>query len=379
MFALTNCQIYTGLQTLTQHAVIIQDDKIVKVCRESELPTDIVLENLNNAFVSPGCIDIQLNGCGGVQFNETLENLSIATIDKMQQTSLLSGCTSFLPTLITSSDEFMRKAVEVMHEYNKTHQNEALGLHLEGPYINPKKKGIHNESFIRKPDATMIQFLANNASVIKVITLAPEQVEPHYIQQLTEAGIYVSIGHTNASYDEARIGFNSGIRLATHLYNAMSATVGRAPNAVGAIYDEPEVYCGIIADGLHVDYANIRNSYRIKRDKLILVTDASLAVGTNMSEFSFGGKRIFYRDGKCFGEDGTLAGSGLTMIEAVKNTVEHVGLPLDEALRMATLYPAKAIGVDSTLGTLTPGKVANIMVFDKDYSVIKTFVNGKMQ
>lgn len=378
MYALTNCRIYTGMEVLDDHAVMIDGDTIAMICHNDNIPANIAVENLQGAILAPGFIDIQLNGCGGVQFNETLDSLSIETLEIMQQTNLLSGCSSYLPTLITSSDEFMRKAVNVMRDYLKTHHNQALGLHLEGPYINPEKKGIHNIDYIRKPDQAMIDFLCDNADVIKILTLAPERVESHFIRQLVEAGIHVSAGHSNGTYEDARKGFNAGIRMGTHLFNAMPAISGRLPGVVGAIYDESEVYCGIIADGLHVDWANIRNSHRIKHDKLILTTDAILPVGTNITECTFGGKTIYYKDGKCTDINGTLGGSALTMIEAVSNSVKHVGIALDEALRMATLYPAKSIGVEKKLGTITEGKIANLVAFDQNFVIQKTIVNGKL-
>lgn len=376
MYALTNCRIYTGMEILLDHAVIINGNKIAMVCHNDHIPHDIMIENLHGAILAPGFIDIQLNGCGGVQFNEQIESISVETLEIMQQTNTLSGCSSYLPTLITSSDEFMYKAVDVMREYLATHKNQALGLHLEGPYINPEKKGIHNVNYIRQPDQTMVDFLCKNADVVKILTLAPEKVEDHFIQQLTEAGIHVSAGHSNGTYEDARTGFNAGIRMGTHLFNAMPPITGRMPGVVGAIYDESEVYCGIIADGLHVSWPNIRNSYRIKKDKLILITDAILPVGTNIEQCTFGGKTVYYKDGKCTDDNGTLGGSALTMIEAVKNCVNYAGIGLDEVLRMATLYPAKAIGVDNQLGAISVGKIANLVIFDHNFVVQKTIVNG---
>ncbi|OCF92859.1 N-acetylglucosamine-6-phosphate deacetylase [Gilliamella sp. wkB7] len=378
MYALTNCRIYTGYEILENHTVIIDGDKISKICKQDELSENITIEDLQGAIVAPGFIDIQVNGCGGVQFNETLDALSIETLEKMQATNLAYGCTSYLPTLITSTDEFMIKAVRVMREYLVKHPNQALGLHLEGPYINPEKKGIHDENIIRLPSQEMIDFLCDNADVIKIITLAPERVETNFIKQLVSAGIHVSVGHSNGHYDDCRRGFNAGISLGTHLFNAMPYITGREPGVVGAIYDEPDVYVGIIADGQHVSWANIRNSHKIKQDHLILITDAMLLAGSDLTSAVFAGKTIYYKDGRCVDEKGTLGGSALTMIDAVKNAVEYVGIALDEALRMATLYPAKAIGVDKTLGSVSEGKIANLVIFDRNFTIIKTVVNGEI-
>ncbi|WP_323639712.1 N-acetylglucosamine-6-phosphate deacetylase [Pectobacterium polonicum] len=376
MYALTHSRIFTGHQILDNHAVVIADGLIEQVCPLAALPSDIEQHDLGGAFLAPGFIDLQLNGCGGVQFNDSLDTISIKTLEIMQQANQRSGCTSFLPTLITSSDAFMKHSVNVMRDWLAQNQHQALGLHLEGPWLNVIKKGTHDPAFIRQPTQELVDFLCTNADAITKITLAPEEVEPSFIRQLTAAGIIVSAGHSNATWEQAKQGFAAGIRFATHLFNAMPYLTGREPGLVGAIYDAPEVYCGIIADGRHVDWANIRNSKRIKGDKLVLVTDATAPAGADIDQFIFAGKTIYYRDGICVDEHGTLSGSALTMIEAVRNSVEHAGIALDEAIRMATLYPARAIGVDKQLGSIESGKVANLTVFDRDYHILKTFVNG---
>lgn len=376
MFALTQCRIFTGHDVLDDHAVVIADGLIERVCPLAELPAGIETRDLGGAILAPGFIDVQLNGCGGVQFNDSLEAISETTLEIMQHANEKSGCTSYLPTLITCSDEYMKHGINVMRAYLKNHPNQALGLHLEGPYLSQEKKGTHNPAFIRKPTSEMIDHLCANADVISKVTLAPEMVEPHFIKQLSDAGIVVSAGHSNATYDQARVGFAAGITFATHLYNAMPTISGREPGLMGAIFDTPEVYTGVIADGHHVAWASIRNAKRAKGDKLVLVTDATAPAGANIDQFIFAGKTIYYRDGLCVDENGTLSGSALTMIEAVQNSVEHVGIALDEALRMATLYPARAIGVEQHLGTIEAGKVANLTAFTRDYQITKTLVNG---
>ncbi|MCG9559180.1 N-acetylglucosamine-6-phosphate deacetylase [Vibrio kanaloae] len=376
MYALSNCKIYTGSDVLTDHAVVIENQLIKKVCPISEMPEGIEIRDLNGANLSPGFIDLQLNGCGGVMLND---EITADTMQIMHKANLQSGCTSFLPTLITSSDEDMRAVITAAREYHNQYQNQSLGLHLEGPYLNVAKKGIHNVDHIRKSDSDMIELICENSDLVAKVTLAPELNDPEHIERLHKAGVVVSIGHTNATYAEARQGFESGITFATHLFNAMTPMVGREPGVVGAIYDTPEVYAGIIADGFHVDYANIRIAHKIKGEKLVLVTDATAPAGANMEYFIFVGKKVYYRDGKCVDENGTLGGSALTMIEAVQNTVEHAGIALDEALRMATLYPATAIGVESKLGRIKKGMVANLAVFDRDFNVKATVVNGQYE
>ncbi|MEB4676862.1 N-acetylglucosamine-6-phosphate deacetylase [Enterobacteriaceae bacterium G50] len=376
MYALTHGRIYTGREILDDHAIIIANGLIERLCPLAELPSDIEQRSVNGAIIAPGFIDVQLNGCGGVQFNDTAEAVSVETLEIMQKANEKSGCTSYLPTLITCSDDLMKQGVRVMREYLAKHPNQALGLHLEGPWLNIIKKGTHNPAYIRKPEASLVDFLCENADVITKITLAPEMVEPEVIRKLVAAGIVISAGHSNATLEEAKTGFRAGITFATHLYNAMPYISGREPGLAGAIFDNADVYCGIIADGLHVNYANIRNAKHLKGEKLCLVTDATAPAGANIDQFIFAGKTIYYRNGLCVDENGTLSGSSLTMIEGVRNLVEHCGIALDEVLRMATLYPARAIGVDDHLGQIAPGMTANLTAFTRDYKITKTIVNG---
>ena len=376
MYALTHGRIFTGHEILDDHAIIVANGLIERICPLADVPANVEQRSVNGAILAPGFIDVQLNGCGGVQFNDTAEAVTVETLEIMQKANEKSGCTSFLPTLITTSDDLMKQGVRVMREYLAKHPNQARGLHLEGPWLNLVKKGTHNPEFVRKPDHELVQFLCDNADVITKVTLAPEMVAPEVITALANAGIVVSAGHSNATAKEARIGFRAGITFATHLFNAMPYMSGREPGLTGAILDANEIYCGIIADGLHVDYINIRNAKRLKGDKLCLVTDATAPAGANIDRFIFAGKTIYYRNGLCVDENGTLSGSSLTMIEGVRNLVEHANIALDEVLRMATLYPARAIGVEKHLGSIAPGKVANLTAFTHDFKIIKTIVNG---
>ncbi|WP_108650473.1 N-acetylglucosamine-6-phosphate deacetylase [Dongshaea marina] len=378
MYALVNCILHCGHQTLREHALIISDDRIESIVPVSSLDDSIEQIDLQGQQVSAGFIDLQLNGCGGVMLNA---DISVATLQTMQQANLKSGTTSYLPTLITSSDEDMRKAISVTRDYLSDQPNQVLGLHLEGPYINVEKKGIHNPEYIRPSDPGMIEHICDNADVISMLTLAPEKVPAEHIGKLRDAGIMVSAGHSNATYQQAVSGFNAGIGFSTHLFNAMSAIgSGREPGLVGAVYDSPEIYAGIIVDGHHVHYANVRIAHQMKQQKLCLVTDAAAPAGApaGFDHFDFVGSTIYFRDGQCVDNNGTLGGSALTMIEGIQNLVEQVGLPMDEAIRMATLYPAQAIGVDDRLGSVEPGKIANLTVFDANFRVDATIVNGKM-
>jgi N-acetylglucosamine-6-phosphate deacetylase len=211
--------------------------------------------------------------------------------------------------------------------------------------------------------------------VVRLLTLAPEVVAAEQIQRLARAGILVSAGHTEATFEEALAGFDAGVGMATHLFNAMSPWQGRSPGVVGAVFSRPEVYAGIIVDGYHVHFGSVGLAQKIKQDRLILVTDATPPVGTTMESFMIGGQEVFYRHGRCLSADGTLGGAALTLIEAIGNCVRHVGVDLDEALRMATLYPARAISADYCLGLLSPGYQANVTLFDPATFTVKGVID----
>ena len=373
-YAFTNGVIYTGYEILYGHAVIVENDLIKEVVPEEELPHGIQQVNLNGNNLTAGFIDLQLNGCGGVMFNE---QTTVETLEIMQATNLKSGTTSYLPTFITSPDEGMKSAVKVMRDYLAKYRNQALGLHLEGPYLSKEKKGVHREEYIREITPEMKTFLCDNADVITKITLAAENPTTQYIADFVEKGIIVSLGHSNATYEVANQAIAKGIGFATHLHNAMSPiSSGRAMGVVGAVLDS-DLYAGIIVDGLHVEFGNVRIAKKVKGDKLCIVTDATAAAGSDIESFIFVGKTVYVRDGKCYDANGTLGGASVTMIESVQNAVKDVGISLDETLRMCNLYPARAIGVDDHLGSIEAGKIANLTVFTHDFKVIGTAVNGE--
>lgn len=376
MYALTNAVIYTAKEILYGYAVLIDNDIVVAVIPQEQLDENIHCIDLKGNNLTAGFIDLQLNGCGGVMFNE---QTSVETLEIMQATNLKSGTTSFLPTFITAPDEEMKSAVTIMRNYLAKYQNQALGLHLEGPYLSIEKKGVHRAEYIRTISPEMKAFLCENADVIAKLTLAAENPTADFIAEFVQKGIVVSLGHSNASYAQAKAAIDQGIRFATHLHNAMSPiSSGRELGVVGAVLDS-DIYSGIIIDGLHVDFANIKIDKKIKGDKLCIVTDATAAAGADIESFYFVGKKVYVRDGKCYDENGTIGGSSVTMIKSIENAVKHVGIPLDEALRMANYYPAKAIQVDDHLGSIAAGKIANLTIFNNEFKVLGTIVNGQWQ
>lgn len=379
MYALINSEIYTGNKILVNHAVIISNGIIKSILPIEELTENIKTYDLLGSILAPGFIDLQVNGCGGVQFNDHVESVSLHTLRTMQITNKRYGCTSFLPTLITSDDQLIHQAITAVRNFLNKNKNQVLGLHLEGPFLNPKKKGIHNLSLIRLPTTAMIDYLCDNNDIVKKITLAPEQLNMKIIEILKKSGICISIGHSNATYQETKLSFSSGITFGTHLFNAMPPLIAREPGIIGAIFDFPEIYCSIIADGIHVHWANIKHAKKIKGDRLILITDGTSPSGyKNIPYFMFSGKTIFCKNKICIDNTGILGGSSLTMIQAIQNIVSYANIPLDEALRMATLYPARAIGIDRYLGSVEVNKIANLTVFNRMYQVQKTIINGMM-
>jgi N-acetylglucosamine-6-phosphate deacetylase len=376
-YALTHCTLYTGSQVLRDHALIIEGPRIVDLLPEAQLPQDLLRLDGQGWAAAPGFIDMQLNGCGGVMFNDAL---TPATLDTMHRTNLRSGTTSFLPTLITAPDGAMIEAIALVEAYRTQAPYRVLGLHLEGPYLNPKRAGIHNKAVIRPVTAAMVDRIVQvGPEVVRLITLAPEQVPPVYLQRLAGAGILVSAGHTDATYEQALAGFDAGVGMVTHLFNAMTPWQGRSPGLVGAVFSQDQVYAGIIVDGHHVHFGSVGLAQKIKQDRLVLVTDATPPVGTNLASFQIGGQEVFYRDGCCVSADGTLGGAALTLIDAIANCVSQVGISLTEALRMATLYPARALRMDHCLGLLAKGYQANIALFDADQLRVEGVIeNGQL-
>ncbi|OYD25249.1 N-acetylglucosamine-6-phosphate deacetylase [Oceanimonas baumannii] len=378
MYALTQCTVFDGTALHRNTAVVIQGEHIHALLPEQDLDADIQQIALPGALLCAGFIDLQLNGCGGVMLND---DISAETLDHMHATNLKSGTTTFLPTLISSPDRDMRQAVSMVAAYRYRHPLRVPGLHLEGPYTNEARRGIHPAAQIRPLSTEMLTFLCDNAATIAMLTLAPEVNPPATLTRLKQAGIRLSMGHTGASYDDAMAGFDAGITFATHLYNAMTPTAnGRQPGAVGAVYDAPGVAAGIIADGHHVHYANVRLAHRVLGDRLCLVTDATAAAGApdGFNQFSFCGATVYLQNGKCVDADGTLGGSSLTMAEGVKNLVQHAGFSVGHALAMASCNPARVLGLEQQIGLALPGRIANLVALDSQFRVLNTIEHGRL-
>ncbi|OAN11500.1 N-acetylglucosamine-6-phosphate deacetylase [Photobacterium jeanii] len=369
--AITNVDVFDGHQIHTKQAIILNGDTIERVVamEAAELPADTI--DGKGALATAGFIDVQINGCGGVLLNTDRRK---ATLDTMNATNLRHGTTQYLPTFITSREEPMKEVIDLVASIEDPQAEGILGLHLEGPFISKEKKGAHQEDCIRKLDEQTAHYLADNAKHISVLTLAPENASQKVIDILTQAGITVSLGHTNSTYDECAA--KHGITMATHLYNAMTPLGSREPGTVGYIFDQ-KPYAGIIVDGIHSSYASVRIAHQQLGDKLFMVTDAVNPAGTDMKEYDMAGTTAYVTDGKCHYADGTIAGAAITMIEGVRNLIEHVGVSKEEALRLASLNPAKSLGIENEYGRIAAGYKANITLLNKALEVQSTFQMGK--
>jgi N-acetylglucosamine-6-phosphate deacetylase len=357
------------------NALIIDKGRITAIGQSDDIIDNHVVFDLNGLNLSPGFIDLQLNGCGGVLFNN---DISTETLNVMHATNLLSGCTTFLPTLITSSDDDIRLAIDVVRQYQSEHPDRVPGIHLEGPYLSQARKGIHSLDYIRQPSTEMIDYICENADAIAMVTLAPEICPTGTIERLCEAGIIVSIGHTNATCEQVKSAEKSGARFVTHLHNAMRPLGSREPGVVGAVFDSEKFGAGIIADGYHLAWENLRIAHRLLQDRLVLVTDATTPAGTAIEEFEFSGQTITHQNGKCSNADGTLAGSALVMSDAVANSI-RAGLAPHDVIRMASINAARAINIDHEMGSIAVGQYANLAFFDDNFTIQGTVSGGDIQ
>ncbi|TGE07849.1 N-acetylglucosamine-6-phosphate deacetylase [Hymenobacter fodinae] len=370
-YLLRNCTFYTGTAVLAHHALLIENGNISALLPDSaSLPTDVPVVDGRGLNVAPGLLDLQIYGAGGLLFSVEPD---LEALEALAHHTFRHGTTGFMATMPTNSWEMMRTALEVGREFQRRHPTLGLlGIHLEGPYINPIKKGAHQEEFIHVPTVAEVDELLKLADgVLKIMTLAPEVSTPAVVARLREAGVILSAGHSNATYAQAAAGFREGFTAATHLFNAMSALQGREPGMVGAIYDAANAQASIIADGVHCDFASVRISQKILQERLFLITDA-------VTDSRQGAYRFQLRDNYYVDEQGILGGSALTMPQAVRNCVEHVGLPLEESLRMATLYPARVITQDQQLGQLREGFAADFFLFDAGLQVHATARRGEL-
>ena len=373
--ALTGARIFDGNRWHDGSAVLIRDGVIVDIARQSDLPADAVVEQLDGGLLVPGFIDAQVNGGGGVLLNETP---TAEAMDAIAAAHRGFGTCRLLPTLVTTGVETIRAALAAVRNARPG----VIGLHLEGPHLAPLRKGIHDERFMRRMTDGDIEMLLSADAGRLLITVAPEQVDPAQVRRLVDGGVIVSLGHSDATHEQAMALIDAGATGVTHLFNAMSPMQGRAAGLVGAALDGGSVWCGVIADGLHVSAAALGIALRAKRPpgRLFLVTDAMPTVGSTAASFKLGERTIDRRGDRLTWTDPSgaevLAGAHLDMASAVRFCVDALGLPLAEALRMASLYPAEFLRLDTKHGRIARGHVADMVHLGADLTVRRTWMGS---
>lgn len=376
--AYIGADIFDGQQMRTNCALPINGDRIDGIVSVDALSDDYTRIELSGGLLTPGFIDLQVNGGGGVLLNQ---DPTIQGIQTICEAHLQFGTTSLLPTLITDAPDVTKRAIDAAIEAESKNVPGFLGLHLEGPHLSMQKKGAHSPDLIRHVTDQDIEILCDAKKSLSklLVTIAPESVSCDQITQLASCGIHLSLGHSAATSQQAKEAFAAGVSSVTHLYNAMSPLTHREPGIVGAALNTDDIYCGLIADGFHVnaDAINIALKMKTGRGKLMLVTDAMSTIGTNQDEFELNGRMVKREGGRLTLSDGTLAGADLDMISAVKFMTEHTNCDSLEALRMASSYPAQYLNLAENYGHLTKGAYANFLHLTDEMDISSIWQNGR--
>ncbi|MES3151986.1 N-acetylglucosamine-6-phosphate deacetylase [Sphingomonas faeni] len=369
-----NGTIVTPDALLNGATITIDGDRIVSITGVDTRATDAI--DLAGGWLLPGFIDTQVNGGGGVLLNDEPTVAGIAAIGAAHAPY---GTTAFMPTLISDTPDVIAATLDAMDAAVLAGVPGVVGAHIEGPWINPSRKGIHDPAKFRLLDDAMIELLIRPRKGRVMVTLAPELTDPASIARLVAGGVIVSAGHTDADYETIVAALAAGMTGITHLFNAMSPLLHRAPGVVGAALDDRSAYCGLIADGLHVHDAALRLALNARpHDRLMLVSDAMPSVGAVDKDFRLQGRLIHVEDGKCFGEDGTLAGSDLDMAGAVRNLVARTQADVPTAAAMAATYPAAFLGLSHERGALAPGLRADWVALTADLRPAGTWIGGRL-
>src|SRR6185369_10020458 len=372
--ALAADRIFDGHRWHSQAAVLMRDGRIAALSPWGEVPPDWPRTRLPaGIFLAPGFIDLQVNGGGGVLLNERTTGEAMHAIARAHRRYGTTGC---LPTLITDTREQMRTAIAAARSI--AGRDGVLGLHLEGPFISPQRPGVHRPDRIAQPGAGDLEELCELAGAGRsLVTLAPECVPAGFVRTLASAGVRISIGHSEASAAIVMQAVADGATGVTHLFNAMPPLSARAPGIVGVALAERRLTAGLIVDGIHVDPASVRAAFAAKgAGRIALVTDAMPTVGSSLNHFELMGRTIRLIDGRLTTGEGTLAGAHLDMASAVRNAVGLARLPLEDALRAASLTPARFLGLDNERGALVQGARADLVALTEEMSVVATWLDG---
>ncbi|GLS20932.1 N-acetylglucosamine-6-phosphate deacetylase [Labrys miyagiensis] len=373
--ALTAPWIFTGDVFLDQHGVLVEGERIVAIVPRDGIPAEAIVCALPSGVLAPGFIDAQVNGGGGFLFNQTPDVPTLAGISAAHRRH---GSTSLLPTFITDKPQGMRLAIAATRDAIEVGTPGILGIHLEGPFLSVARKGAHDPSLIRPLTEADVDLVLGAGIETVLMTVAPENAPNSLIRRLVDGGVIVSIGHSDAGYDTVMAAADAGATGITHLFNAMSSLQNREPGVTGAALDRGALWCGVIADGHHVHPATLAPAIRAKRGpgRLFLVSDAMPTAGDANDVFYLNGRKVTRRDGVLMLDNGTLAGSDLTMDHAVQYAVNHLGVALDEALRMASLYPAQFLKLDNERGRIAPRFRADFVHLDDKLTVRGVWMSG---
>ena len=356
-----------------QSCALVREGRIGAVMPSTDCPAGLDAHELDGDLL-PGFIDLQVNGGGGVLFNNDPTVDGIAVIGTAHRRF---GTTGFLPTLISDDLDVVARAIGAVDAAIEQGVPGLLGIHIEGPFLDASRKGIHDASKFRTLDAEAIGLLASLRRGRTLVTLAPECAPEGSIESLVDRGVIVAAGHTEATYADMQAAFDEGLSGVTHLFNAMSQLGSREPGAVGAALDAREAWCGIIVDGFHIHPASLRIALTAKgAGRLALVTDAMPPVGSDQTEFVLAGQTIRCEGGRCTSADGTLAGSSLTMADAVRNAQYLMGVDLAAAALMASAVPASILGMAGETGAIASGMRADLVLLDGDGNVVETWIGG---
>jgi N-acetylglucosamine-6-phosphate deacetylase len=373
--ALVNARILAGDRIVSDHALLLSGTRIEALVPAGDSRCrDAVAVDLEGQLLLPGFIDVQVNGGGGVLFND---DPSLASIRAIGAAHRRFGTTGFLPTLISDDLDTIARAIAAVQGAVDGGLPGVLGIHIEGPFLNWARRGVHDPKHLRLLDTSLVSLLCGLRSGRTLVTLAPEMTTTAMIAKLAKSGVLISAGHSNATYQETIAAIEHGVRGFTHLFNAMARLEPRQPGIVGAALYDADTWCGIIVDGHHVDPVMLKLALRCKRhDRFMLVTDAMPPVGSDEPSFVLQGKTITVADGMCRDEKGTLAGTALDMATAVRNTVSLLDLSVVDAARMASEYPAEFLGLSHELGRIAPGFRANLVQLNDAFEVRRTWIDG---
>lgn len=374
-FAIHNGPMAIDGDIVDGYAVIVEQGRIAAIVDAADLPSDIVRHDLDGLMLAPGFIDTQVNGGGGVLFNDAPTVETIATIAAAHRRF---GTTGLFPTLISDDLAVVRAGVAAVDAAILAGVPGILGIHIEGPFLNAERRGIHDAARLRELDEDGMATVTGLRHGRTLLTLAPEMTTPQTIARLTAAGIVVAAGHTAATYAQTRRALDHGLAGFTHLFNAMSQLGNREPGVVGAALEDAESWCCMIVDGRHVAPTTLKLALRCKSStKFVLVTDAMPSVGTEMTSFILQGKRISVDGDACVDAEGTLAGSHLNMAAAVHNAIALLSVPPATALGMASANPADYMGLKNTRGRLRRGLQADLVTLGTSFQVRGSWIAGR--